>query len=116
MFFYWNCYVFFLILLLTDDSVIDNLSILHVIPIVLTNGIEVKLQRNALSVIEALLLVMKMIMMMILSLKTVSRTLIWKIDLRKLEMAALHRYWLHFNPVSNIMIPKKCILCMCVYV
>ncbi|KAJ0773343.1 putative histone deacetylase complex subunit SAP30/SAP30, SAP30 domain superfamily [Helianthus annuus] len=122
--------------------------------LVLTNGIEVKLRRNALSVIEAptgnedddfelenasddTKKVHRSRLRLRKSTtgsprnKTVGRSLHHdsqskasfttsrgsvKIDLRKLEMAALRRYLLHFNLVSNIMVPKKCILCMCVYV
>ncbi|XP_022017712.1 uncharacterized protein LOC110917470 isoform X5 [Helianthus annuus] len=101
--------------------------------LVLTNGIEVKLQRNALSVIEAPTAsddtqkLHRSRHHLCKSTtgsprnKTVGRSLFHdsqsrasfttsravKIDLRKLEMAALQRYWLHFNLSGVMSNPSK---------
>ncbi|KAJ4966653.1 hypothetical protein NE237_018502 [Protea cynaroides] len=93
--------------------------------LVLTNGIEVKLQRNALSVIEAPTgheddddlecENMQWNGSDMASDDTQkshrprhrSQKICWKVDLSKLEMAALWRYWRHFNLVDAIPNPSK---------
>ncbi|KAK6115842.1 hypothetical protein DH2020_008111 [Rehmannia glutinosa] len=77
--------------------------------LVLTNGIEVKLQRNALSVIEAPTgneedddLEFEQVQW-----NSSDMDQDTKVDLSKLEMAALWRYLLHFNLVDAIPNPSK---------
>ncbi|KAF6166590.1 hypothetical protein GIB67_005452, partial [Kingdonia uniflora] len=84
--------------------------------LVLTNGIEVKLQRNALSVIEAptgdeddddLECDNMQWNGSYMGEFNLFRTTTTKVDFSKLEMAALWRYWRHFNLADAIPNPSK---------